>query len=111
MYSELTLYYENFRAQIPSWSDPDVSKCQCRGGWYLSEVDTLHPCPCHPDRSSPEDDDDLEGGVVLRVVADNGDTFSHLFPASQLDRAREEAREQVNLGHWRHRVSLKRVRV
>ncbi len=43
--SELSSYYENFKAGY--WANEDPEKCLCHGGWALSEVDTWHECPVH----------------------------------------------------------------
>ncbi len=54
--SELQAYYNNF-ACANVWADPDPERCGCRGsGWWLSDLDTFHKCPCHYNgQRHPED--------------------------------------------------------
>ena len=53
--SELTMIYE--AAERGFWSNPNPSRCGCRGGgWFLSDVDSWHECPYHGGTPYPEDD-------------------------------------------------------
>jgi len=57
--SEHQLYYDAFRTRVAmgEFSHPDPSICECHGGgWFLSQVDTWHKCPAHPNKPHPEDD-------------------------------------------------------
>jgi hypothetical protein len=58
MYSELTQYYDHFRAGLAAPQGLSAERCRCRGkGWILSEVDTWHECPDHfAGQPHPEDD-------------------------------------------------------
>jgi hypothetical protein len=43
--SELQQYYD--ACQSGAFACEDEAECPCRGGWFLSQVDTLHKCPLH----------------------------------------------------------------
>lgn len=48
--SDLEAYYTNFASQPSRWSHSDPNLCGCRGGgWFVSDLDTIHACPLHPD--------------------------------------------------------------
>lgn len=48
MYDIYTHYYQEVACNSSTWSHEDAARCGCRGrGWWLSEVDTWHCCPCH----------------------------------------------------------------
>jgi hypothetical protein len=55
--SELAHYYREVACNSSTWAHPEKAKCQCGGGWWLSEVDTWHACPYHndPEDGHPED--------------------------------------------------------
>lgn len=57
--SELQNYYNNVASG--SFANPNRELCGCRGGWFLSQVDTWHKCPYHDhDARHPEDDYDCD---------------------------------------------------
>lgn len=62
--SMYTHYYEEY-CRGYAWVNPDSAKCGCRGGgWWLSDVDTWHKCPCHAkDAPHPEDLEDFIGPI------------------------------------------------
>jgi hypothetical protein len=40
-----------------TWAHPDKDECPCRGGWFVSDLDTYHKCPYHFDgQPHPEDE-------------------------------------------------------
>lgn len=39
-----------------AWAHPNPSKCPCRGGWLVSDFDTIHGCGFHGGAPHPEDD-------------------------------------------------------
>lgn len=42
-------------AEINASCTADPNQCGCRGtGWFLSDYDSWHACPCHPHRAHPE---------------------------------------------------------
>lgn len=55
----LQQYYDNF-AKTGAWSDPEAEHCGCRGGgWWHSELDTLHQCRYHY-KGQPSSEDSEE---------------------------------------------------
>jgi len=55
--SEQENYFREY-ANPGAWQREDPDECGCRGtGWFLSQLDTWHPCRVHPDESGghPED--------------------------------------------------------
>lgn len=43
----LQTYYNEVCLNSSTWAHPNRTKCSCRGGWWLSELDTWHKCPYH----------------------------------------------------------------
>lgn len=65
--SEQEIYYREY-VQSGRWAHPDAETCGCRGsGWWVSEVDTVHPCRFHENR--PENHPDYDGPPPETVEA------------------------------------------
>lgn len=50
--SVYTHYYREVALNSSTWAHHDRALCSCRGGWWLSELDTWHKCPYH-DKDAP----------------------------------------------------------
>jgi hypothetical protein len=58
--SELQTYYDEF-CRPGAWAREEAEDCGCRGsGWWLSELDTWHECPCHYEKGQPHPEDEPE---------------------------------------------------
>ena len=67
--SELQNYYDNF-ANAGVWKHPNPSKCGCRGGgWFCSEVDTVHKCSLHNVGQPHPEDGEEEWDAWTALVA------------------------------------------
>lgn len=54
-----------------TWGDPDPEHCGCRGGgWFISQVDTVHKCPRHNDGQPHPEEDDEEEWAAYRAKKD-----------------------------------------
>jgi len=72
MYDLYTHYYQEVACNSSTWADADAARCGCRGrGWWLSEVDTWHCCPCHgkgvPHPEYPTDEEQAEMAVAPSI--------------------------------------------
>ena len=92
MTSSLQMEYDN--ACSGAWADLNPNKCGCRGkGWFLSDVDTWHPCRfhCDPEAGHPEDDrgpytaDEVSGIIARRMQMMRG-IYRRFQEASGLDK-------------------------
>jgi hypothetical protein len=58
----LQAYYDSCVAG--AWASPYIDECGCRGfGWFLSDVDTWHPCSYHitPYTAHPDVNEGYDG--------------------------------------------------
>jgi hypothetical protein len=70
MYDEYSQYYENCCCSN-SWAAEDSSICGCKGkGWWLSELDTWHQCPCHGKDVPHPESYDYEEDLQVEVEAE-----------------------------------------
>lgn len=46
-------------AKSGQWAEINPFKCPCRGGWFLSDVDTWHACSVH-NHGAPHPDDESD---------------------------------------------------
>lgn len=65
--SEHAHYYDTFRARVATREFCGGEACR---GWFLSEVDTWHECPCNGAKGygHPEDESDVVYVVTLTGV-------------------------------------------
>ncbi len=69
MASEYKTYYDEIARNSSTWAHPRAALCGCRGGgWWISEVDTMHECPYHYSKDQPHPDDAPPDDAPPRMV-------------------------------------------